>query len=87
MIIKNHLSQGKERSQVPLRLQIGANPLHHFTYDDTCLMRRYLRSSTDSQMYSSVVTCGFLEVKALVCRKGIGYPLQFDGTRIGKSTL
>ena len=33
MIVKNHLSQGNRgRSQVPLRLQIGANPLHHVTY-------------------------------------------------------
>ena len=31
-IIKNCISQGNERSQVPLILQIGANPLQHFTY-------------------------------------------------------
>ena len=31
-IVNNHISQGNERSQVPLRLQIGTNPLHHFTY-------------------------------------------------------
>ena len=70
MIIKNRISQGKERSQVPLRLQIGANPLHHFTYHDTCLMKRYLRSSTDSQMYSSVVTCGVSGGKSFSLQKG-----------------
>ena len=29
--VKNHISQGNKRSQVQLRLQIGANALHHFT--------------------------------------------------------
>ena len=31
MIVKNHIIQENERSQVPLRLQLGASPLHHFT--------------------------------------------------------
>ena len=29
---KNHISQGNERSQALLRIQIEANPLHHFTF-------------------------------------------------------
>ena len=45
MIIKNHISQWNEISQVPLRLQIITNSLHHFTYvGDACLLNSNLRS-------------------------------------------
>ena len=87
-----HQPRKEERSQVLLRVQIGANPLHHFylSVDGACLLNRYLGLSTGSQVYcSSVVTCGVSGGKSFSLDRctQLDIPCHLTAVGVAKITL
>ena len=64
---KNHTSQGNSSGPKFIKASNRIQPTTSFylPVDGACLLTRYLRSSTGSQMFCSLVL-GFLEVKSLV---------------------
>ena len=80
---KNHTSQGNSSGPKSTKASNRIHPTTSFylPVDGACLLTRYLRSSTGSQMYSSLVL-GFLEVKSLVWTS-IPVLFQFDSSEDG----